>query len=258
MTEIATFAYGPEHGSIEVWGKGRQPMPWFAPERLPGLFERTLVFDRLDLSGGRPEWGGEPLRWLFTGPQGALRIELTPFRLAVVQLYHDSFGLFPQEPFHDGAARNHPERVFATAGVPLDGTGVRSLTVRRDRHLRVVVSVDGCEVLTQRCLLDLFRHQLGGGAKASAFGRLLGPDALPAAMRIDPAVRHQTMIGWGGIGAAAAYRSMDPAARSAWWRIVAESNWLIQREYQWCLATPTSLLFSSHQVPSRSSQHRET
>jgi hypothetical protein len=27
---------------------------------------------------------------------------------------------------------------------------------------------------------------------------------------------------------------------------------------QWCLATPTSLLFSSHQVPSRSSQHRET
>ena len=230
MKPIANFAFGNEGETAHIWGLGDRPLPWFAPEMLPALFERELVFEQLDVAGGQPEWGGEKLRWNFTGPQGALRVELTPFRIALQQCYHDSFGLYPAEPFHAAPATKHPERLFASDGVALFAPPGR-IGLRRDRHLNVTLTVDGENVLQQRCLLDLFRHQIAGSPEANARGQLLGPKVQCARLTIDTATRHQRMIGWGGITGVATYRQMTPEARQAWWRLITENNLLIQREY---------------------------
>lgn len=230
MQSIAPVAFGRAHATATIWGKGEVPLPWYAPETLPACFERHLAIDRLDLFGGQPEWGGEHLRWTFTGSQGSLRLEVHGRKVVLVQSYHDSHGCYGSDPWQAGGNK-HPEQVFATAGATVMVEEVRTLTVIRDRCHQVRVLVDGAEVLRQRCLLDLLRHQIGGSGGAAVSGRLLAPEPVPVSVRIDPATAFQEMIGWGGITAGCTYRRMSPAARQEWWRIIAANNLLIQREY---------------------------
>jgi hypothetical protein len=230
MLTIAPVVFDRDHATACIWGRGEVPLPWFADEQLPGLFERRLVIDLLDLSGGSPEWGGGHLRWVFTGPQGALRIEVHAERICVVQTYHDSHGCYDADPHHAGGGK-HPERVFAADGAACHAAAIRAIDVVRDRHHRVAVRVDGVEIIAQRCLLDLFRHQIAGHDAVRLRGRMLAPEAVASVLRIDPAVRHQAMIGWGGIAAGNTYRAMSSEARAAWWDLIAANNLLIQREY---------------------------
>ncbi|MFM2089960.1 MAG: hypothetical protein RLZZ127_449 [Planctomycetota bacterium] len=230
MTDLAAFAFGRDHATACIWGRGTVPLPWYAPETLPACFERELAFERLDLFSGQPEWGGEHLRWTFTGPQGVLRLEVHGRKVVLVQVYHDSHGCYRADPWHAGGPK-HPEQVFASDGATVQVEAVRRLGVVRDRHHQVSVLVNGEVVLRQRCLLDLFRHQVGGTGGARAAGRLVGPAAAAVRLEIDAAQPRQAIIGWGGITAGTTYRQMSPAARMAWWRIVAGNNLLIQREY---------------------------
>ncbi|MBN2293903.1 MAG: hypothetical protein JXM70_15855, partial [Pirellulales bacterium] len=60
---------------------------------------------------------------------------------------------------------------------------------------------------------------------------LLRPAAEKADVRINPAQRHQVMIGFGGITTPTAYTQLSSEGKKRWWQLLSQYNLLIQREY---------------------------
>jgi len=208
-----------EAASYQTWGAGTQRR-WYADELLPACFERTLAIDRLDGKG--------PLQWIFTGPRAGLTVVVAADRIRVSWRAYDS------PAFNDvrgGKPPRHPEwqspeRVFALNG------SLRSVTVRIDHKLGLSVLANGRELLGQTWLADLSRHQLRLTEPQDSFhGKLLRPEARKVGVQVDPARRHQTMLGFGGIATPTAYAMLSPEGKRRWWQMVAEYNLLLQREY---------------------------
>jgi hypothetical protein len=96
----------------------------------------------------------------------------------------------------------------------------------------VRVLLNGKEVLSTRAPLDVNRHQLAfAGAEGSVRGRLLPPPVEAAVVDVDDAVRFQEMLGWGGTTTPPAFAELSPRGVREWWRILAEYNLLLHREY---------------------------
>jgi hypothetical protein len=213
------FALEAGSGKYAGWLPGDVTTRDYFDELLPALFERTMAVNRLD--------DGVELLWVFTGPQGGFTIGIAPHRVTLTRRYYDSPG------FAELAARpaRHPELVSPPLTVPYTGR-LRSVAVALDHRLNLILSLNGREVARESWLLDVHRHQLrllgpGGGAA----GIMFRPDAVAAAVRVNPAERHQRMIGFGGIATPTAYAMLSPEGRRRWWRLVVEYNLLIQREY---------------------------
>jgi O-glycosyl hydrolase len=60
---------------------------------------------------------------------------------------------------------------------------------------------------------------------------MLRPNPEPAVVSINPTVRHQTMMGFGGIATPAAYAQLSTEGKQQWWKLLQKYNLLIQREY---------------------------
>lgn len=213
--EVAFLAKGK---SLAAWGGGGHVPKIYPQEWLPALFTRTL-------SLGTALGAGEELTWRFTGPRAGFDVEVSAQSLTVRQRYYDSPG------FHEvtGEAGRNPE--WGTSQTwALDGDA-REVAVSVDQGMNLRVALNGRPVLERRWVLDLTRHQLAVKAQRPVPIRFLKPAAGSATVSVDPAARHQRMMGFGGITTPTAYAELSAEGKRRWWRLLCEYNLLIQREY---------------------------
>jgi O-glycosyl hydrolase len=190
-------------------------------EWLPALFERTLVIE---------EWktAQSQLQWIFTGPMGGFTVEAGAGKVRLFQRYDDSPAL---AKFSSVKNVRHPEAVVEESSVEYTGE-LQSIAVTLDYRLTLRVALNGQESLVQHCLLDVNRHQLAMATEEGGFrGRLLPAVVGTATVEVDPATRHQQMIGWGGTTTPPAFAELSPEGQRAWWRKLVEYNLLLHREY---------------------------
>ncbi len=205
------------------WGGYSPNERRYFDEFLPALFKRTLVIDALAEARG--------CKWIFTGERASLTIQHggKGKELKAWIEYHDSPG------FTELAAKpgRHPSLIQHEVNfdLPADG-GPRALTVKLDHRHNLTVTADGADVLALDWAQTFARHQLQlTGEKGEARFRLLYPITHDVKLTINPGQTHQTMLGWGGIGTATAYRELSAAGRRQWWQWLADYNLLLQREY---------------------------
>lgn len=241
QNELASFHLSEAQGKHSIWLGGSQPVPKYFPEYLPACFERTLEFQKLIFSIAR---GQGALEWVFTGNEGGFTLDFDHHTLQLRQRYYDSAGLYPPEAFYDREGNlpmnfwtrgnpltKHPQRDWftSTAALPPE---VRTLTVLLTHNMMLSVQVNGEEILTQRCLIDVHRHQLRlKNVIGEVKGRLMAPAPKRITVCLDREARYQSMIGFGGTGIATAYAELSEAGQQEWWKLIAEYNLLIQREY---------------------------
>lgn len=212
------FELGAGKGEFHAWGQGRD-FRFFFDEFLPALFERTIVLDEFNVES--------ELQWIFTGEHGGFTVTIDQNKISLSQRFYDS-SAFNQ--INKNNAR-HPEwstpAVKATYQNPL-----RAVTVTMDHKLGLSVSLNGREALREECLFDVSRHQLRlADGKGKVRGTMLQPNPEPAVVRVDPTIRHQTMMGFGGIATPTAYAQLSAEGKRQWWKLLQEYNLLIQREY---------------------------
>ena len=213
------------------WNVTGPPRKYFA-EWLPALFERTLEIE--NWSGGKPQ-----LRWIFTGPSGGFTVEAGGGKVRLAVRYYDSPGLSKAPPVQRRPCR-HPEGLWEESSVEYGGD-LKAITVVADHRLTVRVLLNGKEALSSRAALDVNRHQLAfAGDDGSVRGRLLPPAVEAATVDVDDTVRFQEMLGWGGTTTPPAFAELSPQGVQEWWRILAEYNLLLHREY------PTGALLNPH------------
>jgi len=204
------------------WTVPGEPRKYFA-EWLPALFERTLEID---------EWSGESprLRWIFTGPSGGFTVEAGGGQAKLAVRYYDSPGLSKVPPVQPRPGR-HPEGLWEESSVAYRGD-LRAITVVVDYRLTVRVLLNGKEALSSRAALDVNQHQLAfAGGNGSVHGKLLPPGVEASTVDVDGAVAFQEMLGWGGTTTPPAFAQLSPRGAASWWRILAEYNLLLHREY---------------------------
>ncbi len=204
------------------WNVPGLPRKYFA-ERLPALFERTLEIEQW-----RPE--KSKLRWIFTGPSGGFTVEVGGGQARLTVRYYDSPGLSRVPPVQPRPGR-HPEGLWEESNVEYRGD-LKAITVVADYRLTVRVLLNGKEVLTSRAPLDVNRHQLAfTGTDGSVRGRLLPEVVETARVDVDDSMRFQEMLGFGGTTTPPAFAELSPKGAREWWRIIAEYNLLLHREY---------------------------
>ncbi len=221
-----SFHFGEGGDKINAYGGFRgMDRPVFFNEWLPGLFERTLVFDKF-----APD--ASALRWIFTGPRGGVTVQLDQKEVVVTQRYYDSYGFYVNDPLTTpGNTPRFPEEEWSRANAPLPGN-LTSLTVSIDRHFSLTVRAGHHVLLELPCLLELQQHQLQWyGNGGLAVGKMLSPPTAPAKVVLNPADRHQAIIGFGGMTSPLSYRRLSDEGRKQWWSLLASYNLLIQREY---------------------------
>jgi hypothetical protein len=217
--EGTPFALGRGKGEYKAWGRDRDYRVFFS-EFLPALFERTIVLERFDPNCG--------LTWIFTGEHGGFTVTISHRQVSLYQRFYDSPGF---ENRFEGKRLRHPEKRKPAAHAEYTGQ-LRAVTVTLDHKLGLLVSLNGRAVVQQECLLDFSRHQLRlTGDSGEASGKMLKPAEKGAVVRVDPSVRYQKMIGFGGITTPTAYAQLSRDGKRRWWELVCEYNLLIQREY---------------------------
>jgi hypothetical protein len=197
------------------------PRKYFS-EWLPALFERTIEIENLSGAGAQ-------LRWIFTGPSGGFTVEVGGGKARLAARYDDSPGLSKVPPVQPRGAR-HPEGLWEESQVEYSGD-LKAVTVIADHRLTLRVLLNGKEALSSSVALDVNRHQLAFAGEGAARGKLLPPVTERATVDVDDAARFQEMLGWGGTTTPPAFAELSPQGASEWWRILAEYNLLLHREY---------------------------
>lgn len=238
------FSLPLQKGTMDLWLRGRRPRPLFFDEWLTACFERRLDMELCQL-------GEATLDWIFTGPEGKVRITLSSDRLSLQQSFHESFYLnsptllFDQDfdvprdqwfqaemsEFDGETGINiHPECRWHEKSHILSGP-VESVTVILSHNMELAVWINGKKVIAQNCLQDLQRHQLHlSDLSGSCAGFLCRPEAAEVSVCISPDQPKQTMIGFGGTTIPTAYAELSDEGREKFWKIVVTNNLLIQRE----------------------------
>ena len=91
--------------------------------------------------------------------------------------------------------------------------------------------VNGRQAAQQLWMHDLVHHQArqqGGGAIEA---QLMRPATGDVVVRVQPERRHQTILGFGGITLAPAYRLLSAEGQRQWWQLLRDYNLLLHREY---------------------------
>ncbi len=214
-----SFAFASDGPIGPGWTRPDEIARVYFDDALPPLFERTLT-----LAGAVPRHG--KLEWIFTGPHAGFTIELTPSKIKVVQRFYDSTGL--------GGGGGYPERVVRDDEQQYTGEA-RSVTVVLDAHLSLAVEVNGLVLLRQACVFDVTRHQLQFAAPRAEHltvaGALLSTPVREASVRMDPALKHQTMLGFGGSPSIPAYERLSEEGKRQYWALLKRYHLLIDREY---------------------------
>jgi O-glycosyl hydrolase len=212
------FEIGGGKGEFHAWGRSKDRRIFFN-EFLPALFERTIELDGLGP-------GGE-LQWIFTGRHGGFTITMDPNRVSLRRRFYDSPAFYEIEK----SVTRHPEGRAPAVTAAYQGR-LSAVTVKMDYKLGLSVALNGRTVLYEDCLFDLSRHQLRlTKGEKEIRGTMLRPKPESVSIRADPAKRHQTMMGFGGIATPTAYAQLSTEGKRKWWKLLSEYNLLIQREY---------------------------
>lgn len=215
------FLFNPAQRSVQIWGRGSQRAIKYFDEYLPGLFQRTLTLDKVDLQGGQ-------LHWIFTGDEGGVTVSMDDSTVEITKRIYSAAGL---RQLPDAPQIKHPEYVLSTRSVTYQGP-LRTVSVTMDHGLRLSVAVNGRQVYRRECEFDLTRHQLGLTSQDGLVrGVCVSPAAATCRVTVDPSKKHQTILGFGGITSPTAYAELTSEGKRRWWELVAEYNLLIQREY---------------------------
>ena len=221
--EGQSFGLNAAAPKVQIWGRRAESPRAFFDEFLPALFERTLVLEGVDLGDGA-------LEWVFNGERAGFTVRIDRETVQVAQRYYDSFGHHPLSGDEFKPAR-HPEKQWRTDSVRYSGD-LQAVRVVLDHRLGLWVALNGKRVLHQHCPFEVSRHQLRVvGEQARVRGVMLTSDAKQARVEIDPSVRFQEMLGFGGITTPTAYAQLSPEGKRKWWQLLCEYNLLIQREY---------------------------
>lgn len=208
---------GIEAVPFESWGQG-SVSAWFAPERLPAAFGRTMSPESPFQS---TSWD-----WIFTGPRGGITIEVRD-GLAVIHRRHWDSTAF--QAMRDQPAR-HPWWRQQALDLPFEAP-LRSIEVLAESDGMIRVAANGEKYVTFPWTEDLLRHQIRIPAGREMRATIDAPEPEAVTLRVHDERPLQTMIGFGGIASMPAYHLFSPAARGEWWRLLREYNLLIQREY---------------------------
>ncbi len=215
------FVLDPKQNKVHIWGKGLRSPTWYFDEFLPGLFQRTLVLDKMELRGSK-------LHWIFTGDDGGITVSITDSTVEVTERLHGASGL-SQIP--GATTTRHTEYIAKIHRFPYEST-LRAVTVTMDHRLHLRVALNGREVLGKLCEIDLTRHQLvRSGEHGFVRGRCVWPAPVACSVTVDPTETHQMILGFGGITTPPAYAQLSPKGKHRWWERVCEYNLLVQREY---------------------------
>jgi O-glycosyl hydrolase len=218
------FDFSTETKRTLIWGeRPGVPRVFFRPD-LPALFVRSIAFD----TAFPP---GTTLDWIFTGDEGGFTVRLSANRVRLVQRYYDSAGLVPAAE----RAGRYPEKIREESERAFTGKP-QILTVTMDHRFSLLVALNGNEILRQKCLLDVRRHQLAwtpaaDGSAGRVAGRMLEPQTLDTRVRVNAGNKHQAILGFGGITSAPAYAQLSAEGKQQWWKLLLEYNLLLHREY---------------------------
>ncbi len=188
-------------------------------EVLPAIFKRTLVIDRVD--------GDRGIKWIFTGPRQGIYMELNQNTFRFSCKYYDSQGYnlnFEKLP-------KFSQFEYSVNEIIADKP-ITAITIETDHKLGLRISLNGETVIQQTFVDDIRRNQIHLCGKAGQLrARLLEPEVKQEKLVVNPAVKYQQMLGWGGIGTPTAYNELSEAGKKKWWEYIAEYNLLCQREY---------------------------
>ncbi|UCD27692.1 MAG: hypothetical protein JSV03_11340 [Planctomycetota bacterium] len=219
-----SFSIGSKFMKYRISKHGDKAARLYFDEFVPALFERTLMFDEIQLQDD------EALEWIFTGDRGGITVRIQKSVVTVNKRYYDTYGLSPATKEKPHAPRN-PEKQVEQFEVDFQGD-LKSVTVIMDHQVSVSILINGVQVIRELCAFDLARHQLRmAGDKSYAQGKLLLPTDKTTTVTINPSKHYQTMLGFGGITTPTAYAQLSPVGKFQWWRYVTEYNLLIQREF---------------------------
>jgi len=204
------------------WGHADELARVYLERKLPEFFSRTMALD-----GPVPKGG--TLTWMFTGPQGGFNVELGSGSVRLMQRYYNSFGLH-----EEGSRAAYPSRTVDDVTVPYTGAA-KAVTVELDSNMKLRVKMNGMTLAEQTCLMDIMRDQLSfTGLRAThavVSGAVLPDGAGTVDVRVDPAKRYQTMLGFGGSPSIAAYDSLSEQGKKVYWAMLQRYNLRIDREY---------------------------
>jgi hypothetical protein len=208
-----------ERSAVSPWGAKRQARLYF-DELLPACFERTLMIDGLKQT---------PVGWIFTGPRAGVTIEIGGDTVTLSHRFYDS------SAFNEIAGGSwpplHPQWAAPPQTVGFTGR-LRAVTLRVDCKLGLTLLLNGEPVHQELWLPDLTRHQVRlGNLHGELRGSMLRPAPRPVIVRVNSEKRFQSVLGFGGIAIPTAYAMLSGDAKRQWWRLIAEYNLLVQREY---------------------------
>ncbi len=220
------FCIGSNYGITEIWGRPKSIEARHFNEMLPAFFCRKLKF-------GETDWQNDKLQWIFTGEKGGITIELSKDSLTLIQRFYDSFGFTPFNGTDWTVTRANPypvKPVFEQKIALKDKTSSISVKTTHDFKLQVFINdIKAIEQLTQ---IDVSRHQLKmTGFKGQICGELEIPQPLMAKVVVNPQLKYQEIIGFGGTTSPVTYNMLSPEGKEKWWKYIQDYNFLIQREY---------------------------
>jgi O-glycosyl hydrolase len=202
------------------WSRPDEIARTYFHEELPALFRRTLTFSENIPAHSK-------LSWIFTGPHAGFTVELTSSKVRLIQRFYDSSALYSGQG-------NYPEKIIRDEEQQYTGNA-RTLTVVLDSHLSIQVLLNGVPLIKQSCTFDVTRHQLMFSAPRTEHvtlsGARLSEPLSDASIRVQPAERHQTMLGFGGSPSIPAYEALSDEGRKQYWELLRRYNLRLDREY---------------------------
>jgi len=201
------------------WGHYSPNERKYFNDALPAIFNLTLVLDSIQ--------GNRGIKWIFTGPATGIYFTVGKNKLELYQQYYDSYG------YNTGLKKfpRHPKSESNTTFFMSNET-ITAITIEMNYKLELIVSLNGMKVYDKFFPDDIRRQQLHlTGDKGVANTRLLAPEISKIKIDVNPNVKYQQMLGWGGIGTPTAYHELSEEGKEIWWQYIKEYNLLCQREY---------------------------
>src|ERR1035437_1281474 len=191
----------------------------FFDEVLPSFFKRTIVLDSLS--------GDRGIKWIFSGPREGFYIELHENRLYFCRYYYDSFGF----NLNQEKLPRFPKLEYNKIEIVADKL-IKAITVELNYKLKLIVSINGKDIINQTIIEDIRRNQIHlTGKEGSLSARLLTPETIDEKVKVNSNITYQQMLEWGGLGIPTAYRQLSEEGKTKWWQYISEYNLLCQREY---------------------------
>ena len=201
------------------WGAYSPNERAFFNKALPAFFKKTLVLDSIT--------GDRGIKWIFTGPREGFCIELQGKKLLFKRQYYDSFGFNISKK----NVQRYPQFDYGLVEITTKNL-IKAITVELNHKLQLLVSLNGKEVIHQKIIEDIRRHQIHlTGEKGTLAARILIPETLMGKISVNQENTFQQILGWGGIGTPTAFQELSEEGKELWWKYISEYNLLCQREY---------------------------